>query len=79
MLQRMKNRILQRVLKSWLRKKGMILKILAGHWIDESTFDEVAMIAIVGREGTLLGIVAPARRLEILVFVTNHTEAFISQ
>jgi hypothetical protein len=57
----------------------MTLQIVAEPWIDESTFDEVEAIVIVGYEGILLGIAIAVARLEILVLVTNHREAFVYQ
>jgi hypothetical protein len=40
--------------------------------VDESTFDQIESILIVGDEGIFLGIAAEAIMLEILIFVTNH-------
>jgi hypothetical protein len=57
----------------------MTLKILEEHWINESTFGQIERIVIVRHEGTLLSIGAAATRLEILVFVRNHKEAFVYQ
>jgi NAD+ kinase len=55
-------------------RQGVKAEIFAEYPIAEGAFDRVDVIVSVGGDGTLLGVVAMAARLEIPIFAINHGE-----